>query len=315
MPTAHYIPLSALNENGLHPTHLNPTETALRLLDVEVPRSDPLASSDNNGGIPRTMDVTTNVSTLTESLPNLDWTVNNGQTKKRNSRVSFNDHLEDLMAYKEKNGHLHVRENDDKSLYIWCSKIRCARRGTGTLKLTADGITALDTIGFDWKSETARKKDTTKSFHDLVKALGEYKEKHGHLRVSKKDDKSLNSWCKNIRNAQRNPESCKRKVTANQIAALDAIGFDWRWRSEIASRNCQRQINFIDDVKNGHLNVSYNANKSLNDFIVIILHLLWQGKWVILWGEVSYCLLLAMSATYSGRNSMRDGLQELLSRS
>jgi hypothetical protein len=261
------------------------------------------------------MDVTTNVSTLTESLPNLDWTVNNGQTKKRNSRVSFNDHLEDLMAYKEKNGHLHVRENDDKSLYIWCSKIRCARRGTGTLKLTADGITALDTIGFDWKSETARKKDTTKSFHDLVKALGEYKEKHGHLRVSKKDDKSLNSWCKNIRNAQRNPESCKRKVTANQIAALDAIGFDWRWRSEIASRNCQRQINFIDDVKNGHLNVSYNANKSLNDFIVIILHLLWQGKWVILWGEVSYCLLLAMSATYSGRNSMRDGLQELLSRS
>ena len=262
MPTAHYIPLSALNENGLHPTHLNrTTETALRLLDVEVPQSDP---SDNNGGIPRTMDVTTNVSTLTESLPNLDSTVNNGQTKKRNSRVSFNNHLEDLMAYKEKNGHLRVRENDDKSLYIWCSKIRCARRGTGTLKLTANGITALDTIGFDWKSETARKKDTTKSFHDLVKALGEYKEKHGHLRVSKKDDKSLNSWCKNIRNARRNPESCKRKVTADQIVALDAIGFDWR--SEIASQNCQRQISFIDDVKNGHLNITYKANTSLNDY-------------------------------------------------
>ena len=81
---------------------------------------------------------------------------------------------------------------------------------------------------FCWKSETARKKDPTKSFHDRVKALGEYKEKHGHLRVSKKDDKSLNSWCKNIRNARRNPESCKRKVTANHIAALDAIGFDWR---------------------------------------------------------------------------------------
>ena len=110
MPTAHYIPLSALNENGLHPTHLNrTTETALRLLDVEVPRSDPLASSDN--GIPRTKDVTMNVSTPhTESHTNSDSTVNNGQKKKRNSRVSFNDHLEDLMAYKEKNGHLRSKK-------------------------------------------------------------------------------------------------------------------------------------------------------------------------------------------------------------
>jgi hypothetical protein len=175
MPTAHYIPLSALNENGCHTTHLNRT-TALRLLDVEVPRSDPLASSDNNGGIPRTMDVTTNVSTpLTESLTNSDSTVNKGQKKKKNY-INFNDRCEDLKVYKEK---------------------------------------------------------------------------HGHLRVSKKDDKSLNSWCKNIRNARRNPENNIITLTADRIAALDAIGFDWR--SETKTCSCQRQISFIDDVKNGHL--------------------------------------------------------------
>jgi hypothetical protein len=88
--------LSALSENGLHPTHLNrTTETALRL-DVEVPWSDP---SDNNGGIPST--------------------VNNGQKKKKNY-INFNDRCEDLKSYKEKNGHLSVREKDDKSLYDWC---------------------------------------------------------------------------------------------------------------------------------------------------------------------------------------------------
>jgi hypothetical protein len=189
--------------------------------------------------------------------------VNNGQKKKRNMQVRFIDRLEDLKAYKEKNGHLNVRERDDKSLYIWCINIRCARRGTGNMKLTADGIAALDAIGFDWKSE-ANKKDTNKCFQDRVKALVEYKERNGHLCVSKKDNKSLFYWCAHTRSAQRNPESCKRKLTADRIATLDAVGFDWR--SEIAI-----PISFIDWVealraykeKHGHLSISKKDDKSL----------------------------------------------------
>jgi hypothetical protein len=75
--------------------------------------------------------------------------VNNGQKKKRNRQVRFNDRFEDLKAYEEKYGHLSVREKDDKSLFYWCSKIRSARRGTGNMKLTADRIAALDAIGFE----------------------------------------------------------------------------------------------------------------------------------------------------------------------
>jgi hypothetical protein len=207
MPTAHYIPLSALNENGLHPTHLNQTtETALRL-DVEVPRSDP---SDNNGGIPST--------------------VNNGQKKKKNY-INFNDRCEDLKAYKEKNGHLSVREKDDKSLYYWCRNIRSARRGTGTMKLTADGIAALDAIGFDWKSETTRTREKGISFIDRVKALRQYKEKTGHLNVTIEDNKSLYFWCTHIRQARKGNGTMK--LTADQIAALDAIGFDWKKSTKV----------------------------------------------------------------------------------
>jgi hypothetical protein len=261
MPTAHYIPLSALNGNGRHTTHLNRTTTALRLLDVEVNRSDPC---DNNGGIPRTMDVTTNDSTLTESLPNSDSTGNNGPKKKRNMQVSFIDRLKDLKAYKEKNGHLSVRETDDKSIYRWCSKIRCARRGTGTMKLTADGIAALDAIGFDWKSETARTRSDR--FQDHIDALIEYKEATGHLNVTYKANKSLYDWCANIRIARSKPGEGKLKLTADRIAALDAIGFDWK--SETARTRSDR---FQDRVaalreykkKNGHLSITQKDDKSL----------------------------------------------------
>ena len=271
MPTAHYIPLS-LNENGLHPTHLNrTTETALRL-DVEVPRSDSLASSDN--GIPRTKDVTMNVSTPhTESHTNSDSTVNNGQKKKRNSRVSFNDRLEDLKAYKEKNGHLNVKEkDDDKSIYRWCRNIRSARRkpGKGTMKLTQERIAALDAIGFDWRSETTHTREKGISFIDRVEALRHYKEKTGHLNVTIEDNKSLYFWCTHIRCARRGTGTMK--LTADGIASLDAIGFDWR--SETKTRYEQRHISFIDRVKalrqykekHGHLNVTFKANNSLYDW-------------------------------------------------
>ncbi len=81
--------------------------------------------------------------------------------------------------------------------------------------LTANRIAALDAIGFDWKS-ILQQNDRNRQvrFIDRLEDLKAYKEKNGHLRVREKDNKSLNSWCKNIRNARRNPESSKRKITA-----------------------------------------------------------------------------------------------------
>ena len=151
MPTAHYIPLTALVDNGLHPSNPNrTTETASRL-DVSVPRSNPhLASNNIIGNDPRTMDVTTNGLTLLVSQPNSDSTVNNDQLDKKNY-TSFNEHNKNLKAYKEKNGHVNVSWKIDESLYQWCATIRCTRKNPETCKrkLRADHITALDAIGFD----------------------------------------------------------------------------------------------------------------------------------------------------------------------
>ena len=277
MPTAHYIPLSALKENGLHPSssHTNvTTEKALRL-DVNVPRSNPQLASNNGGNNPRTMDVTKDGLNLPASRTNSNSNVKNSRNEKRNCRVRFVDHVEELREYKEKNGHISVRERDDKSLYKWCTDIRMARRNPETCtescskrKVTADQIAELDAIGFDWSSETkARNHQKQISFIDRVEALREYKEKNGHVSVTKKDDRSLYKWCTVIRSARKNATKSKlTKLTADRIVALDAIGFDWR------SRNNQKpSISFIDRVealreykeKNGHVRVMERDDKSL----------------------------------------------------
>ena len=231
MPTAHYIPLSALADNGLHPSNPNrTTETAPRL-DVNVPRSNPhLASNNIIGNDPRTMDVTTNGLSLLVSQPNSDSTVNNDQQDKKNY-TRFNGRFEDLKAYKEKYGHVNVSRKTDKSLYNWCSNIRSARRNPETCKrkLTQKRIAALDAIGFDWRSEkSSRTREKSISFIDRVEALRQYKEKHGHLNVTFKANKSLNNWCYNIRNTRSKSGEGTMKLTQERIEALDAIGFDWR---------------------------------------------------------------------------------------
>ena len=89
------------------------------------------------------------------------------------------------------------------------------------------------TIGFDWRSET--KARSWISFIDHVEAFRQYKEKHGHLSVTFKANESLYYWCANIRSVRRGKVGkCKIKLTQERIAALDAIGFDWRWSKSVS---------------------------------------------------------------------------------
>ena len=72
--------------------------------------------------------------------------------KKRRENKSFEQRIEDLRAYKEKHGHVNVKKNDDKSLYEFCVKIKCARSNpeAGRRNLTTKDIASLDALGFDW---------------------------------------------------------------------------------------------------------------------------------------------------------------------
>lgn len=64
---------------------------------------------------------------------------------------SFEERLDELVAYKKKFGHLKVNRSYDKSLYSFCTNIRAGRRNPGAgMNVTHDRIEALDKIGFLW---------------------------------------------------------------------------------------------------------------------------------------------------------------------
>jgi hypothetical protein len=170
------------------------------------------------------------------------------QVRPKKVVVPFQDRVNELSAYYARFGHFHVSIREDQSLCKFCQKVR---RGKKQGELTDDQIASLDAIGFDWairkgfdpipartpapesnndqqeltRENSERKRGKPTSFNDRVEQLKAYKAQHGHLKVKRREDASLGSFCHNIRNA-RNGKN-KMAITSDHIAALDAIGFDW----------------------------------------------------------------------------------------
>ena len=76
-----------------------------------------------------------------------DWSVSERQAVK-----SFEQRIENLQAYKEKHGHVNVKEGEDKSLYNWLGDVRRARKHPEKSDrfITDDRIASLDALGFEW---------------------------------------------------------------------------------------------------------------------------------------------------------------------
>ena len=104
--------------------------------------------------------------------------------------------------------------------------------------LNDDRIASLDALGFDW---TAREHVVKKSFEERMDDLRAYKEKHGHINVKKKEDKSLYQFCSRSKYARNNPEKSSKLISDDRIASLDALGFDWGSNRTFAQR--------IEDLK------------------------------------------------------------------
>jgi hypothetical protein len=95
---------------------------------------------------------------------------------------------------------------------------------TNTTNTTTNDVNG----GFDDSSTNNKQKFT---FEERIEHLRAYKQQHGHTNVRIEQNKSLYAFCHNIRNARRTPGKLRAKVTDYRIAALDAIGFDWRLSS------------------------------------------------------------------------------------
>ena len=162
-----------------------------------------------------------------------DWPIKKQRTKvvqQKVERKSFAQRIDDLKAYKEKHGHVNVKWNEDKSLYVFCNNMRKARNNPekSTTLVNEERIASLDALGFEW---TAREYAAMKSFEQRIADLQVYKEKNGHVNAKEKEDKSLYDFCRHMRQARKNPGKSNRVLTNDRIASLDALGFDWRMNS------------------------------------------------------------------------------------
>ena len=156
------------------------------------------------------------------------------QIQFRGSYASFDDRLEDLIAYKDQHGHCDVPQiGEFQSLGQWCAKVRRAKRtmdknGKPEVCLSDDQMKRLDDIGFLWNSIR-----TFPSFDDRLKDLIAYKDQHGHCDVRQNGEfQSLGKWCCKVRwikrkmDKNRKPKGCL-PVSDDQMKRLNDIGFLW----------------------------------------------------------------------------------------
>ena len=261
---------------------------------------------------------------------------------KKRIRKSFEQRIEDLRAYKEKHGHVNVKQSDDKSLYWFCCGTRHARKNPGKsnkMLINEERIASLDALGFTWRGEKAAtksfeqhmkagskvtaiggsgnqplaivdwvgskrvkvkgssgrtstlyiteirpysslaeqtQKKKNKSFVQRIEDLQAYKAKNGHVNVKKSKDKSLYTFCRDMRHAHNNPGKSTVALTDDRIASLDALGFDWsvRPREQAAKKSFEQRIEDLQAYKekHGHLNVKHNDDKSLHHFCKNMRH-------------------------------------------
>ena len=97
-----------------------------------------------------------------------------------------------------------------------------------------------------------------RTFPERMEDLKRFKEQHGHLKVTNVDDRPLASWCSVLRFARKNPKKGSIRLTEEQIAALDSIGFNWT-SMEYITKTFDERIADLQAYKLIHVHVNVRA--------------------------------------------------------
>jgi hypothetical protein len=168
-----------------------------------------------------------------------------GNKRKRRGapKQSFDDHFNNLMAFKAKYGNCDVSQlGEDASLGKWCSQLRVSYKKMQNnqkpnTKLSDEQIQRLSDAGFKW---CLRKRELTsnKTFDDRFNDLMAFKTKYGHCDVSTRgDDVSLGKWCSQLRGSyqkMQNKQKPQMKLSDEQIQRLNDAGFQWSLRKVVS---------------------------------------------------------------------------------
>ena len=86
----------------------------------------------------------------------------------------------------------------------------------------------LEALGFDWSAPNSRGTNEA-GWVAMVVKLADFKAEHGHCRVPQKADLKLGGWVEKQRAAKKRLDAGDSGpwITAERVAKLEAIGFDW----------------------------------------------------------------------------------------
>lgn len=139
-------------------------------------------------------------------------------------QVSWDERFEQLVQYKQVNGHSNVPKiyNANPPLGEWVHRQRAIYNNKRKdQKLSSDQISLLNGIGFSWNR-------LEEVWNERFKQLTEYKEQNGHCRVPQKykDNPKLGSWVNEQRTKYRKNQDGKT-ITEERIRRLERLGFEW----------------------------------------------------------------------------------------
>ena len=146
-----------------------------------------------------------------------------------NNTSPWQTRYEELIAFKKQYGHCNVARNyaQNKALGGWVHKqktyYKLLRQGKPS-HMTAERQAALENIGFEWAL------NNTSSWQTRYDELIAFKKQYGHCNVARSyaQKKSLNAWITTQRKCYKLLRQGKpSSMTADRIAALEKIGFEW----------------------------------------------------------------------------------------
>jgi SOS response regulatory protein OraA/RecX len=213
-----------------------------------------------------------NCSSCTSSV-NLDaiQQTSGNKRKRRAPQQSFDDRLNDLMAFKAKYGHCDVSQRGgDASLGKWCSQVRWSYKKIQSNqkprkknnkkpenKLSDEQIQRLIDAGFNWSLVRKVGSAFDERFNDLMA----FKSKYGHCDVSQRgENASLGQWCIVLRVSYKKIQNNKKpenKLSDGQIQRLIDTGFNWSLVRKVGSAFDERFNDLMTfKAKYGHCDVS-----------------------------------------------------------
>jgi len=201
--------------------------------------------------------------------------VNRKRNYKKYKRVDvWDERIQSLQRFMEQHGHTRVtqRHEDDQKLAKWVKKTRekykKLQKGISVPSLCEKRIAQLDRLGFQWSLRNANL-----NFDNHFSNLIEFQRENGHTRVPHvyEKDLKLGIWVHHIKLSYKKMKQRKKpniRLSEEQIAKLDSIGFQWMIRYVVASNAEDKHADFYERLQelklfqkiHGHCDVPYDGD-------------------------------------------------------